>query len=240
MNGQKRRMKGSKRFAFDEHDFAFKSIVSDRMDENPGMKKIFQIGFNRCGTKTLFSFFQKNGVRSVHWDKGNLAKCFSRRKNNNEDPFCDYQDVVFFSDMMFLSNNEIIEPYREFEYIHAHYPDSYFILNTRRIADWLRSRRNLGDFAHRYQNALDLANMDAVTRHWRLDWYEHHYGVLKYFDARPGQLLNFDIDVDGPHKLIEFLGKDFELDPNAYGHENRSNPAVLWSMSARMTNQTQT
>ena len=36
--------------------------------------KIFQIGFNKCGTKTLHHYFSRNGIRSVHWDEGRLAQ----------------------------------------------------------------------------------------------------------------------------------------------------------------------
>ena len=35
--------------------------------------KVFQIGFNKCGTTSLHQFFQRSGLRSVHWDGGYLA-----------------------------------------------------------------------------------------------------------------------------------------------------------------------
>jgi hypothetical protein len=38
------------------------------------MNKIFQIVFNRCGTSSLYHFFKNNGLVSIHWNKGNLAK----------------------------------------------------------------------------------------------------------------------------------------------------------------------
>lgn len=36
--------------------------------------KIFQIGFNKCGAVSLHKFFLDNGLKSIHWDNGNLAK----------------------------------------------------------------------------------------------------------------------------------------------------------------------
>jgi hypothetical protein len=36
--------------------------------------KIFQIGFNKCGTSTIHHYLRANGVRSVHWDDGRLAQ----------------------------------------------------------------------------------------------------------------------------------------------------------------------
>ena len=38
------------------------------------MIKIFQIGFNKCATVSLHKFFESNGLKSIHWDKGRLAK----------------------------------------------------------------------------------------------------------------------------------------------------------------------
>ena len=38
------------------------------------MTKIFQIGFNRCGTGSLYNFFKENGFISIHWDSGEIAK----------------------------------------------------------------------------------------------------------------------------------------------------------------------
>ena len=45
--------------------------------------KVFQIGFNKCGTMSLCDFFIKNGHKSVHWGDGiwdnhfkkNISEC---------------------------------------------------------------------------------------------------------------------------------------------------------------------
>jgi len=36
-------------------------------------KKIFQIGFNKCGTTSIHQFLLNNGIRSVHWEGGKIA-----------------------------------------------------------------------------------------------------------------------------------------------------------------------
>ena len=38
------------------------------------MNKIFIIGFNRTGTRTLHNYFNKNNILSLHWEYGRLAK----------------------------------------------------------------------------------------------------------------------------------------------------------------------
>ena len=38
------------------------------------MGKIFQIGFNKCGTTSIHRMLVANGINSVHWDKGRLSK----------------------------------------------------------------------------------------------------------------------------------------------------------------------
>lgn len=51
------------------------------------MKKIFQIGFNKVGTVSLHEFFLKNGISSVHWDRGNLSKTIHSNKLSGK-PLC--------------------------------------------------------------------------------------------------------------------------------------------------------
>jgi hypothetical protein len=206
-------------------------LVSNLHDGDFSLTKIFQIGFNRCGTTTLFKFFQKNNIPSIHWDGGRLAKRFLERKKRNEDPFLDYQNITFFSDMIYLSSDEIIEPYRDFEYIHKYYPDSYYILNTRPFGKWVKSRLGHSDFAKRYQSVFNLKSLDDVIQHWRLAWYEQHHRILKYFEQFPRQMLYFDIELDGPQQIVQFLNNEFKLDPSLYGHENRAVAhQVRWRM----------
>jgi hypothetical protein len=195
------------------------------------MKRIFQIGFNKCGTSTLLRFFQKNNIPSVHWEGGELAKRFDERKSRNHDPFFDYPNATFFSDMIYLSHDRLIEPYRDFKYIHYHHPDSFFILNTRNVGRWLKSRLSHGNFAQRYQSVFNLESVDEVISRWLVDWHQHHYEVLKYFEAHPKQLLYFDIELDGADKLVSFLNDDFKLDPTHYGHFNISQAyKVRWQV----------
>jgi hypothetical protein len=86
--------------------------------------RIFQIGFNRCGTTSLHGFFMKNGISSVHWDRGRIGVAFWRRMMAGEDPFQDYSGVTAFNDMMYLGERIVVEPYKHLDYILRFYPDA--------------------------------------------------------------------------------------------------------------------
>ena len=59
--------------------------------------RVFQIGFNKCGTRSLFKFFKKNGIESIHYDKGNIAISMFNNFNQNKKLIDKkYAGVVFF------------------------------------------------------------------------------------------------------------------------------------------------
>ena len=53
--------------------------------------KIFQIGFNRCGTKTIHDYLCANGLQGVHWDKGRLAKRIFTNRQLGRDLISGYE-----------------------------------------------------------------------------------------------------------------------------------------------------
>jgi len=185
------------------------------------MPRIFQIGFNKCGTTSLHRFFLDNGIRSLHWEGGQLAERIASRMSCNEDPVADYRDVVAFTDMIKLTNDVLLEPYKSFQYLHRWYPDAYFILNTRHVDDWIRSRVQHG-FLARYRSVLGLADDPAVRRYWRAEWYVHHGVVLEYFRARSARLLVYDIERDRPDAICRFLEPVAALDPSLFSRRNRT------------------
>ena len=83
------------------------------------MNKIFVIGFNKSATKTFHNLFLENNLNSQHYGKSwDLEKydCFSDNGNN-----------------------------RDIHNLYEKFPNSIFILNTRRLDKWLISR-----FKHGY------------------------------------------------------------------------------------------
>ena len=187
--------------------------------------RIFQIGFNRCGTTSLHAFFVKNGIPSIHWDRGRIGIAFWRRMAAREDPFLDYPNVVAFTDMMYIAERMIVEPYKHLDYILQFYPDGLFILNVRDREKWIASREHhVIPMQERYSAAFGIAPGDVVA-YWREEWDRH----LRYVQAMLGgsdRLLVFDIEKDDPNKLTDFLAPHFgPLDPPHYGwHHPRAEP----------------
>ena len=40
-------------------------------------RRIFQIGFNKCGTRSLANFLNGNGIPTAHFRRGNLARALN-------------------------------------------------------------------------------------------------------------------------------------------------------------------
>eukprot|EP01084_Bolivina_argentea_P206274 352216_1 len=123
--------------------------------------RIFQIGFNRCGTLTLSNFFAKNKIRSIHYGgKPNgkrltLSKSMYRYHNTTQKLLTDWIDKYqYFGDFgTFCINNQnedlqcvnrtykICESW--FELIDEEYRSDYklfYILNIRNVDHWIKSR----------------------------------------------------------------------------------------------------
>jgi len=186
------------------------------------MIKIFQIGFNRCGTTSLYELFKKNGYNSIHWANGELAKTLLNNKNNNLPLLTDINDYVFYSDMEFVSSNQIIEGYKMFDLLDKQYPGSKFILNTRSVDNWISSRLNHTNgykiinrkvvelippepYYLTHLNMYQINSIPTLVNIWRKEWKEHHSKVKQYFKHRPKDLLIFDIENDSFEKIVEFF-----------------------------------
>jgi hypothetical protein len=182
------------------------------------MKKIFQIGFNRCGTRSLCSFFEQNDLKSIHFDKGNIAKTIYKNSRINKPLLSEYEDYDFISDMEFVSNEMIIPGYKYFIKLNEQY-DSVFILNIRNINDWINSRlkHSSGSYLIRYMNNLNK-NKQEVIEYWKEDWYNHINALKNYFKDKDN-LLIFDIVNDKGVKIKDFLYKhNINITNDQFGH----------------------
>lgn len=171
------------------------------------MIKIFQIGFNRCGTTSLYELFKKNGYNSIHWANGELAKTLLNNKNNNLPLLTDINDYVFYSDMEFVSSNQIIEGYKMFDLLDKQYPNSLFILNKRDKTNWINSRlqhpRGEKTYIKRYCDFYSLTEKEIIEM-WSNDWDTHHLNVKNYF-LNNSRFIEFDIEKDNPNKIYDYL-----------------------------------
>ncbi|MEM9011642.1 MAG: sulfotransferase [Pseudomonadota bacterium] len=182
--------------------------------------RIFQIGFNKCGTRSLYAFLKGSGIESAHFNRGRLAQTIHDNIEAGRKPLWGVERYTAYTDMQVVARDGVIEAFKYFREFHRYYPGSRFILNTRGKEGWIKSRVNhgAGFFVQRYQRALGLADEDAVLAHWSQDWDRHHADVASFFADKPGQLLVFDIEQHGPERLVDFLAPEFETDARLYGH----------------------
>ena len=183
--------------------------------------KLFIIGFNKTGTTSLHAFFEKNNISSIHYDKGRIARNIKNNYNTNRPLLKDYPNYLVFSDM---------EDYRKLNYAHMdyfkelyyQYPDSKFILNTRNIDNWIKSRnRHENGFYVKELCHLLKLNKENLNDKWKHDYYSHNENVKDFFENKPGQLLVYDIEEDHIDKVVEFL-PEYELDIKYYEHLGKS------------------
>ena len=134
------------------------------MTRGASSPRIFQIGFNRCGTTTLIRFFQANNLKCLHWGRGSIAAGIEAARLEGK-PLLSYVDGYFaYGDMEFVEveseskkllkkkpfrrlyknlpkdNLTPIYAFENFRELDKQYPGSKFILNTRNVEDWINSR----------------------------------------------------------------------------------------------------
>jgi hypothetical protein len=181
--------------------------------------KIFQIGFNKCGTVSLHKFFLDNGLKSIHWDNGNLAKRINQNYLKGLPLLKGYEDYDCFTDMECQKENIFIylSLFRELD---RQYPGSKFILNVRDKSDWIKSRIKHRDYLSVYQKITSL-DSNGVIKLWETEWDRHLEEVKNYFENRESDLLIFDIESD-VQKLFEFMSEVIKVKCPRFGHYNKT------------------
>lgn len=197
------------------------------------MYKIFQIGFNKCGTVSLNNLFTfcTPMLRNIHWDHGKLAKKIYENKKAGKNLLDgEYENYHFYSDMeSCFINSKTKKPMWYFSYLEdfktldKQYPGSKFILNTRNLNNWIISRKN-----HSAKVRYLLENNEAILSEnkesylksqcefynkteqqmvdiWRNMWHMHHNSVLSYFKRRQNDLLVYNIEEDDLGKIKKFF-----------------------------------
>lgn len=179
------------------------------------MNKIFQIGFNKCGTNSLCNLFSESGIKSIHWDGGNLALKLNYNMLNGRPLLEGYEDFIFFSDMQCLTNEYFVTIFKSFHVIDAMVPGSQFIFNVRPIDKWILSTKNHLNYWNRLQSLYKITDVESFLKE---EWHTHTKNVMEYFKER-GNLLIFDIEKDDPSKIVSFV-KNYKLDSSRYSQAN--------------------
>jgi hypothetical protein len=208
-------------------------LLSEPIHEN----FVIQIGFNKCGTRSLYRFFLDNGIPAIHYQHGEngekvkpglIGLQMMQNITTGHRAFEGVENFRFYSDMTTPMFTGLFEGHFFFQYLHQSYPDAIFILNTRNLDDWIESRVNHGgDQVLRFREHFGLTSDDEVLDLWRRQWDRHHEAVRAYFKNRPDQLIEFDIDRDDGAKLAQALAGNYALDSDRWGHYGRTTPRQI-------------
>lgn len=71
--------------------------------------KIFQIGFNKCGTRSISTFFKRHVLRTTDWAHGDLAKSIKSDVEAGQPPLGQWTETDVFSDMEYVHAVRMIE-----------------------------------------------------------------------------------------------------------------------------------
>ena len=180
--------------------------------------KVFQIGFNRCGTRFIHQYLVSLGYETANWDGGRLAMCMMENFKNGRRLLTGY-DHVFraFTDMEHLQSNTYAHRIF-FKMLDEQYPGSKFILNTRDVEVWLQKRLTDDSYVREAMRYHGFHTIGELAMKWREEWMHHHEDVMSYFGERRSgnDLLVYDVDRDNPNKLFVFLS-DPELVHGTFG-----------------------
>jgi hypothetical protein len=194
------------------------------------LPRVVQIGFNKCGTRSLEQLFQGAGHRVV---KYKLRRPFRRSRNAalvmrenlqaGRKIFAGMEDFTFYGDLIYQTKRDSFEPIRCFREILRDYPDTILLLNVRKREDWIRSRlrHGHGEFVRRVMRQRGVSSVDEIADSWRTEWDTHLGEVREFMADRPAQLVEFDLDTDSVEALVERL-RDYRLRAEDWGDIGRT------------------
>lgn len=170
-------------------------------------QKIFCVGLNKTGTSSLHLAFKALGFRSVHClteDRRNIKHIIKSNYDHGRDILEGISEYDVILDWDLDDSSHYI--FKQFDRC---YPGSKFILNTRDMEAWLKSR------VKHYEKKRERIKTDPSYNQpwpeinkvkWRYHYQRHHKAVREYFKSRPEDLLVFDISKGHGYKEIcEFL-----------------------------------
>ena len=188
--------------------------------------KIFFIGYNKTATTAFHKFFLDNNYKSLHnkKNKKNLAVVLKSNIENNLPILHLIDDAHCYSDLMYVDNSEYIEGHKYFKEIFNEYSNSYYVLQTRNLEDWIKSRlchTGTQSLLARTKSAKKLSHTDEVIEFWLEDIQNHIKEVKKFFYGN-NKFLEYNIDNDNITKLVRFLKHDYMLNETKWKKHNVS------------------
>jgi len=192
--------------------------------------KIFQIGFNRCGTSSIHKLFDKYTdpkISSIHWDSNNLANTILKNIQQKQKALTNYEQYTVFCDMESNYSSGGVPVYvpifiTYYKLLDKQYPNSRFILNIRDINNWIKSRINYLNkrYSQHQKKYYHVESDDQLIEIWKNQWHDHCDSVIKYF-AGTDKLIVYNIESDPLDKITNFFS-DIKFTTDSLPYINRS------------------
>ena len=196
--------------------------------------RVFRVGFNTCGSSALLVMFKRSRFVALHgggrfWRRRNHPAIKLRNPQldihtnivKGRPVLLGLEEFEAFLDMEDVLDPEqpVIENYRRDKVFAEHYPDAKFIPNTRHKAALLRSPARHGDGGY-IQLAMDRTGLerDGVLDRWSRYFDIHHADVRSFFAGQPKRFPEFNIDIDSPQRLVEFVAPEITLRAQDWTH----------------------
>ncbi len=190
------------------------------------MKKIFQIGFNKCGSTSLHNFFIKNNIKSIHWDSGKLSRKIFDNFECKKGLITGYEKYQAFTDMVDVDEFFEKEVHVDlFTNLYDEFPDSIYIFNDRNLEQWIESRmaHGGGQYALYAQKRLGVKSLDDVKSYWLRRYDEHKKRVISFFKGKENFVHLYIDDELSVNKLIQFLRRSgFKISDHSFPHRNKT------------------
>lgn len=172
--------------------------------------KVFQIGFNKCGTMSIWRRLEALGFSATHLSTPeglNLALTMQANLEKGQPILTGLEAYDAFTDIEAQREDRFVEGYKFYPQILEQVPDAWFILNLRDRERWIKSRldHNDGGYAAALLRLAGLPTLEALADQWRQDWDDH---IKKVQAAIPAErLLVHNIETDDPADIDRFLNR---------------------------------
>lgn len=181
---------------------------------NPGLQRLFLLGFSLSGEDYLERLFVANYYRARLWMGGRLARDLAYSARSARVPFTFAPNAQLFGRMecLHLPHLPRIAAPAEAAYLRQYYPNAVFVLNYVPVEDWIAARLAFADGLYLRQDIYHLrTDRDGVIAHWRAEHETHHAAIRAEF-AQSDRFLECQADADGLAALVPKLSPWFEFD----------------------------
>lgn len=186
--------------------------------------KIFGIGLNKTGTRSLAVALRRLGFRTLHKGDAGTSALVDRAVAESRSMLTHIGEQFD----AYLDVDAIVKGYARLD---REYPGSRFILTTRDLDGWLRSREKHARANQRRRADGRYAGsfLDVDHAAWTAEREAHHDAVLRHFGGRDDLLVLDIVGGDGWELLAPFLGRDMPDEP--FPWENRDGAGTYYGRS---------